>query len=569
MQAEIRLGFFPICVVLTLSLSLQSPAFAQSLQETVVVEAGQAVGIIPAIHGMNGAPLLRNDTWQPPCGNNNQHDISETFIDLAIPQSRAHGSGPFDIDDFWIPDPATDSSAFDPAVYDPGVAANYDWTNSDEFAESVFATGVTRLYPRIGYSAHACNPPSFDFSTPPYNGTGPDRFDTYGQLVLQVLLRYTQGANGSGYMFDIREIEIWNEPATLSFWNGTVQDYHDLYMAAWNAVHNSGHPELDHIRLVLFLPLSVWGQDLLTTFHDVNTPGSPMDPIDAVASHHYFKAPIGHFFRVWNPTTGLEDRLTAAGYDPWAIPVYVSEWNRTIGHFEDVVPNGGYVAASLHYFALMHPANINPYSGERHNVVMTHFFSADRQAFFNSGEPRDPGVAFAVYAKDMVGVTPNLLASTGSNPHPMDPGLDEFGTNYTVLPGVSNDGSQVNVMLADYTNSMSDPWPTTSCGPVPGACSFSLSVAVNDLPWGGSTFYWERWQLAHHAFVLIDSGTSGGSTDWVYNGTGRRNTFELFRLSTRPLHPLDSLGPIEILLLVAALAALGFYTVRDRSRFSA
>ncbi len=335
--------------------------------------------------------------------------------------------------------------------------------------------------------------------------------------------------------------------------------------SAWNAVHNSGHPELDHIRLVLFLPASVWGQTLLTAFHDINTPGSVMDPIDAVASHHYFPLPVGQNLRIWNPANGLEDRLTAAGYDPASIPIYISEWNRNIGHWEDAVPNAAFVAGSLHYFSLMHPSNINPYSGAAHNVVMAHFFSANWQAFFNTGDPRDPGAAIVVFAQEMVGKTPNLLAATGSHPNPATDPISEVGTNYTVLPGVSNDGSRLHIMLSDYTNSPADKWPTTSCAPVPGNCTFVLDVTVNDLPWGSAPFQWERWQCQHHALVLIDSGTAAGSVNWVHNDTGQRNALELFKLTQAP-QPVDSLAHGSQLLLVAAFRLLGAYAARGRER---
>jgi len=478
---------------------------ATSHAETVTVDASEAVGSIPAIHGVNSGPLLKDHTGDPPwnvtCGNHNTHDFTEQFAAVGIPQARSHDQGPFDLPTVWRPWPEF-------AGHDPTDPANYNWTISDEFAAATVAAG-SQLYPMIGVSNTYCPNPGIDEATIQAIRTPPDKA-VYAEIVKRVLMHYTEGwPNDTGFTYDIGQVEIWTEPNVPYFWNGTALQYHDLYVAARAAVHEHFG---DAIDCVLHLGREQFSQNVVAAFDPAT------EPIDAVANHFYSTRPIATVLGLTTRENNTPDLLEKHGYSR-DTPIYVSEWNRD--NWGNAIPVASYAACSLIYFVGFHPDNVSPITGESHSVVMSHYYASEANFWDDeTGEEQNLGVLWRVYGQHMVGETPGLLSTTGWR-------SDETkqGTDFCVLSGRSDNRQQVNVLVADYTNRPDKETPAH-----PGV-DFSLEVVVNDLPWGTAKFSWERWRHDTESTLrLADSGSASGSTSWSFSGTGKRSTYELFKL---------------------------------------
>jgi hypothetical protein len=97
----------------------------------------------------------------------------------------------------------------------------YNWTYLDLLVEVVNNTGAAPILTFLG-----C-PRSLTTDWAP--NSPPDNFTVYAEVVAHVVMHYEQGWPGTGQIFDFDYIEIGNEPNLSSFWNGTKQDFLNLY----------------------------------------------------------------------------------------------------------------------------------------------------------------------------------------------------------------------------------------------------------------------------------------------------------------------------------------------------
>ncbi|MFX0067301.1 MAG: hypothetical protein ACFFC7_34690, partial [Candidatus Hermodarchaeota archaeon] len=98
----------------------------------------------------------------------------------------------------------------------------YNWTYLDILFEVVQQTGAEPILTFTG-----C-PRSIAQDGLPHNP--PQDYDVYAEVVARVVMRYSEGwpdLTGPIYSFDY--VEIGNEPNFPPFWNGTSQEFFDLY----------------------------------------------------------------------------------------------------------------------------------------------------------------------------------------------------------------------------------------------------------------------------------------------------------------------------------------------------
>ncbi len=101
--------------------------------------------------------------------------------------------------------------------------AFYNWTYLDLLVDVVNETGASPILTFVG-----C-PRSLALDWAP-NIVPPD-LDIYAEVVARVVMHYEQGWPGTGQIFDFDYIEIGNEPNLPAFWNGTKQEFLNLYSA--------------------------------------------------------------------------------------------------------------------------------------------------------------------------------------------------------------------------------------------------------------------------------------------------------------------------------------------------
>ncbi len=197
-----------------------APASFRSLQ----VDAGNIVGVIHDLQGLNGqpTPVLAG-----------LPNLVRQYRELRTSLVRTHDMmGPSDIDatfkydNLWlawlIPDPATRKGVVETGnkdiVFldcraDPEKPESYNFGPTDAAMAAIHASGA-KVYYRIGRSWGAETDPPVDF-------------DKYASVVKHVAMHYNQGW-ANGFHYGIRYWEFWNEPGNI-FWTGTPKQFYQPY----------------------------------------------------------------------------------------------------------------------------------------------------------------------------------------------------------------------------------------------------------------------------------------------------------------------------------------------------
>jgi hypothetical protein len=159
---------------------------------------------------------------QPPvtswAGDNFFHYLTEA----GIPYSRLHDVGGIFGGNRFVDVPNIFRD-FDADENDP---ANYDFTFTDVLLEQLVAAGVEPYY-RLGVTIEN------QAKIKAYRTVPPKDYDKWARICEHIILHYTEGW-ADGYHYKIRYWEIWNEPEVqdIMMWNGTPEQYYELYHVA-------------------------------------------------------------------------------------------------------------------------------------------------------------------------------------------------------------------------------------------------------------------------------------------------------------------------------------------------
>ncbi|MFX1565968.1 MAG: hypothetical protein ACFFCH_08260 [Promethearchaeota archaeon] len=155
----------------------------------------------------------------------------------------------------------------------------YNWTYLDLLVDVINNTGSKPILTFTG-----C-PRSLHPNWAP--NKGPVNLTIYAEVVAHVVMHYEQGWPGIGQIFDFDYIEIGNEPNLPAFWDGTQQEFFDLYnivsrrLALIGSLFKIGGPGLADIEL------TNWTTNFLSTVNGLGL------PLDFFSWHAYWNDP-GH-----------------------------------------------------------------------------------------------------------------------------------------------------------------------------------------------------------------------------------------------------------------------------------
>lgn len=470
------------------------------------VDAGKKIGRIRSLQGLNGPPSPEMAGLP---------NLVEQYKDLRVNQVRTHDyMGPTDIDAqftennpmlVWlIPDlsqragvvkAGNASIIFPDWDADPEKPESYNFGPTDKVLAAIHAAGA-EVYYRIGRSwgANNVNPP-------------PD-FDKYATVVKHVALHYNLGW-ASGFHYDIRYWEFWNEPEAL-FWSGTPEQFYSLYEKTVRALKSvdptlkvggdakaiASNPDAYREGFIDYCA----AHHLALDFYSWHTyADSSADPYDAVRL-----------------AREIRSLLDTHGY-PKAESV-LSEWNLT-PDFTDKqkarlqsVENAAYIGAVLTYL-------------QDAPVDLAHFYRGDaawmglfdlKGGYFKT--------AYSFKAMGKMQDTPERLAVDGA---------DTFG--FAVLAGTSADGRTIQILISNYAipsdfkpNIMQLPAYVIKSAPLPDFSKFKFlprrkdivyrnnggyDLRINHLPWGNKSFHVRRYRISQtQNFDLIDDKRSQGDS---------------------------------------------------------
>jgi hypothetical protein len=438
------------------------------------VNAANVVGRIRSLQGVNDGPLP-----SVPLG----LDVSRQYRDLHIDFVRTHDFyGPTDIDAV-PPDRPKNWNIFPRWDADPGNEASYDFDFSDRYIKAILDCGA-RVYYRVGRSWGARAAP-------------PEDFDKFADICKHVVMHYN-GGWASGFHFNIRHWEFWNEPDTSMFWTGTPTQFYQLYEKAAR-------------KLKAYDPkLMIGGCGLAAG----DRPGSYREgfiqycaarkvPLDFF-SWHYYEYGSGDPYNLAQIGQTIRSVLDSYGFR--SSSSYVTEWGllvnpETSRHFEDGIAAASYISSALIYLQDA-PVDLSfYYRGDScHPWGM---FGCDRTYWKK---------AYAYKAAGMMLETPERLQVSGANT-----------SGLAVLAGRSKDGRTVQVFISRYV--AQEPSANTKAPqhlneqrdknpPLEG-----YRLAVDGVPWGEKPFEWNRYRVSDKEnFSLVQKGTGKGGRLEIKNG---------------------------------------------------
>ncbi len=144
----------------------------------------------------------------------NAYILTQQYKETGIDFVRTHDfSGPTDINMIF-----TDFTA------DPTNPLNYNFTETDRYITSIIDADCQVFY-RLGNSASTNN----SLRQPPND------FTKWAEICKHIAMHYNDGWN-NGFHYNITYWEIWNEPDLNGFWNGTAEQYYQLYRITYETL---------------------------------------------------------------------------------------------------------------------------------------------------------------------------------------------------------------------------------------------------------------------------------------------------------------------------------------------
>ena len=166
---------------------------------------------IKELHGVNCAPYNKR-------AGDDQQRVFSFFEYLGCPRSRLHDccgtyGGTYFVD---VPNIFRD---FDADETDP---ENYDFHYTDEYIRAIINSGAQIVY-RLGVT--------IEWGSKKYTVYPPKDFGKWARICEHIVRHYNEGW-ANGFEWGIEYWEIWNEPENPPMWQGTKEEFFELYKVA-------------------------------------------------------------------------------------------------------------------------------------------------------------------------------------------------------------------------------------------------------------------------------------------------------------------------------------------------
>ena len=276
---------------------------------------------IKPVHGINNGPVNGIGIFDEP-----YIDASEYFANMGAPFVRLHDTEyPFGRDCYVdihcvFPDFSADEKDI----------TNYDFDKTDEYVRSILtAVPDAEIIYRLGES--------IDHTRSGGYTVVPEDIAKWANICTEVVRHYF-------YEYGIRFYEIWNEPDHLAMWNGTPEQYYELYRVTAQTIREEFGEQV-----------KIGGPALATsTTETIGAFLNAVDgyPLDFLSVHAYRNDPEQYNSDQYSV---FKDMLAEHGYSNALL--ILDEWNFVSGWDEGFLADsyrlissnksGAYIAASL------------------------------------------------------------------------------------------------------------------------------------------------------------------------------------------------------------------------------
>ena len=168
-------------------------------------------GAIKPLHGVNNAPVRVN-------GREGQDEFKAAGIPFVRTHDTAYSFGGTHYVDIPNVFPNFDADETDPA--------NYDFAYTDAYLKPIIEAGC-RLFYRLGVTIEN------NWRVKAYNIYPPKDYAKWARICEHVVRHYNEGW-ADGFRWNIEYWEIWNEPENPAMWQGTKEQFFELYRVAAN-----------------------------------------------------------------------------------------------------------------------------------------------------------------------------------------------------------------------------------------------------------------------------------------------------------------------------------------------
>jgi len=477
---------------------------------TATIHFDEEYGRIAPIHGVNNGPLVRNAWEIEDC----QHiwysaNYTEEYNEMQIPSSRTHGEGPGDMNRIWVHADENGVPVYE--GYDPLNLSNYDFNETDQRVQATLATTHTSVYWRMGYSkAYPTYEDCSDWRSPP------DNFTVFAQAAVQVLKHYREGWNDGFYFDSFDVVEVWNEPYLSDWWNGTADEYYELFHAVNSAVTSEFGDEIEVVAAITIGADSIEFSERFMELAQQNN-----EPIDAIYVHLYRINPSQTTYFFTHETESIGAFLAQYGYSE-NTPVYITEWNRNIPIYAQSPASQAYLTSVLTIYNDLWEGNAGNSSYDVNTLRMAHFFAARSFFWEENGRIKPPGITWTVYG-EMVANTSIRLQNEGGFPS------DSLDSNeFNILAGKSENGSQVGILLSRYVDE--------NASQPNGFSEFNdtVNLSVDGLD-ASCTYTWKHWGMVNNdpePWQLIAEGNFTGTTFEMSHFEMNQRSFHYIQLNS-------------------------------------
>ena len=419
---------------------------------------------------------------------NFDYDLSDYYTYIGVNWVRLHdSSGP--VGDWfgeWIW--AVDiHCVFPDFEANPNQPENYNFTTTDQHIKAIKDMGADIIY-RLGYSAGTISDPPADYTK-------------WADICLHIIKHYNDGW-ADGFHYNITYWEIWNEPDIEPFWTGTAQQYFDLYNVTATGIKNYDS------NLKVGGPCIAYRLDFLEGF--LSYCKNYNVPLDFVSWHAYGSYG-GNPYGMYLTAEAVENLMETYGFS--SRESLLTEWNMGVTTFEwDSLRQdpalAAFIASALIYLQNSSTDIANYYRGDSWRWG---------GLFTSEGSPGKAWYTFRAFK--MLLDTPNRVYCSGSDTQ-----------GYATIAGVSDDGRTVTVLVSDYGSSVS-----------------GYELNVQNLPWGGSSFLYERYVLDEAYNLELAETKSVNGANFSTTEDMQSPSIHLIRLTTVNPADLNDDGIVDIL----------------------
>lgn len=183
------------------------PALLPQRQAVPRIDFSRETERIRPLYGVNFGPKITNQA---------NHDMNAAYRKLGASSMRTH--------DVPLSEPGSrlvDTIFVFPLEHaDPSDPANYFFDQTDYYFSNTMEQGP-EVYYRLGVS--------IDHAKRKFTAHMPKDFHHFAEVCAGIVRHYNHGW-ADGHHWNIRYWEIWNEPEMSSMWDGTFEDYMEMFI---------------------------------------------------------------------------------------------------------------------------------------------------------------------------------------------------------------------------------------------------------------------------------------------------------------------------------------------------